>query len=184
MERIEAFLLHKGCIFKYFELHLDLDSTFEKYFGRWLDLDWVFKIRYWIRIAKYDSLLISAPDQEVRDVRNVKFFSPSPILMCENWIRSSPVGKIFENHWSDPVLIRPSKPYILFCLMRQNRHRFLTFAKFNMAMFNLLSNAKALLFCHLAKPETNTSTMYALPWVIHTQYMESGQKVDAVRIAK
>ena len=42
------------------------------------------------------------------------------------------------------------KPCILFCLMRQNRHSFLAFPKFNMAVFILPSEAKALLelFCH------------------------------------
>jgi len=43
---------------------------------------------------------------------------------------------------------------MLFCLMRQNRHSFLAFPKFNMAMFILQSEAKALLelFCHQANP--------------------------------
>ena len=37
------------------------------------------------------------------------------------------------------------KPCMLFCLLRQNRHSFLAFPKFNMAMFILQSEAKALL---------------------------------------
>jgi len=85
-----------------------------------------------------------------RDERTVKFFSPSPIL----------IHKVE----SDPVLIRKflkiigpiqswsahAKPCMLFCLMRQNRHSFLTVPKFNLAMFILPSEAKVLLelFCH------------------------------------
>jgi len=44
-----------------------------------------------------------------RDERTVKFFSLSPILIRKIWIRSSPDPHIFENHQSDPVLIRQCK---------------------------------------------------------------------------
>ena len=49
----------KWGIFQIFGLHLDLDFTFEKSFGLWLDLNWVLKYQEWIWIAKYDSPLIS-----------------------------------------------------------------------------------------------------------------------------
>jgi len=44
-----------------------------------------------------------------RNEGTVKFFSPSPILIRK--VESDPVliHKIFENHQSDPVLIRPYK---------------------------------------------------------------------------
>jgi len=43
----------------------------------------------------------------VRDEQTVKFFSPSPVLIC----------KMFENHYSDPVLIRQCKiMYFYFAL--------------------------------------------------------------------
>ena len=45
----------------------------------------------------------------LRDERTVKFFSPSPVLIRWNWIRSSLICKIFENHQSNPVLIRQCK---------------------------------------------------------------------------
>jgi len=38
---------------------LDLDFTFQKFFGLWLDLDQVLKNQDWIWIAKFDSPLIS-----------------------------------------------------------------------------------------------------------------------------
>jgi len=53
------FCCEKAAFFKYFELHLDLDFTFEKYFRLWLDLDWVFENYHWGCIAKYGIPLIS-----------------------------------------------------------------------------------------------------------------------------
>jgi len=47
-----------------FGLYLDLDFKFLKLFGLWLDLDWVLKIQDRIRIAKYDSPLISGSLQK------------------------------------------------------------------------------------------------------------------------
>jgi len=59
-----------------------------------------------------------------------------PVMICKILKIIGPIQS-----WSAQV-----KPCILFCLMRKNRHRFLAFAKFNMAMFILLWKAKALLF--------------------------------------
>jgi len=49
-----------------------------------------------------------------RDVRTVKFFSPSPVL--SNRIESDAVliCKFFDNHQSDPVLIRLCKIMYLY----------------------------------------------------------------------
>ena len=99
-----------------------------------------------------------------KDERTVKFFSPSPVLIRYNWIRPVLIRKIFQNHQSDPVLIRQCKiMYFYFaswgkistraiflfanydwlkakyfqqclCLMRQNRHRLSAFPKFNTKM--------------------------------------------------
>jgi len=42
----------------------------------------------------------------IRDERTVKFFSPSPVLIRQNWIRSSPdVQKFWKSWvWSSPDL--------------------------------------------------------------------------------
>jgi len=63
------------------------------------------------------------------------------------------IHKIFENHQSDPVLIRPFKTmhFILPHLPHEkNRHSLQAFPKFNMAVPILPPEAKALqeLFCH------------------------------------
>jgi len=66
------------------------------------------------------------------DQRAVKFFSPSPILICKNWIRSSLDRQKYLKlispiqSWSAHV-----KPRYLFCLMRQNIHSHFEFPKFN-----------------------------------------------------
>jgi len=44
-----------------------------------------------------------------RDERTLQFFSSSPVLIRRDWIRSSLDPQIFENHQSDPVLIRQCK---------------------------------------------------------------------------
>jgi len=45
---------------------LDLDLHLTKIFGLWLDLDWVLKNQDWIRIAKFDSPLISVMQLECK----------------------------------------------------------------------------------------------------------------------
>jgi len=50
------FCCEKTSLFKF----LDLDFTFEKSFGLWLDLDWVLKNQDLIWITKYDSPFTSA----------------------------------------------------------------------------------------------------------------------------
>jgi len=68
-----------------------------------------------------------------RDERTVKFFSPSPVLIRWNWIRSSPDP---QNFWKSSVRSRPDPPMknhiFLFCLMRQKNYwRILPLAKYN-----------------------------------------------------
>ena len=58
-----------------------------------------------------------------------------PVLTC----------KIFENHQSDPVLIRPYKTMYFILSHEANRLILLPFPKFNKAVFILSSEAKALL---------------------------------------
>jgi len=65
------------------------------------------------------------PDHETRDVRTVKFFSPSPVLTWWNWIRSSLDP---QNFWKSsvrsanikshrPILPHEAKELLeLFCL--------------------------------------------------------------------
>jgi len=62
-----------------------------------------------------------------------------------------------------------SKPCILFCIMRQNRHSLLAFPKLNMALSVLPTGAKALLelFCHYAKP-IGQVTIGLVPSLCHT----------------
>jgi len=43
----------KAAFFKSFGLHLELDFTFEKFVGLWLDLDRILTNLDWTRIAKY-----------------------------------------------------------------------------------------------------------------------------------
>ena len=104
----------------------------------------------------------------------VKLFSPSPILI-QKIIQSCLIRKLFLNHQSDLVPIRPSKTVYFyfvswnkntagvilplakhdwlkaksfqqcFCLMSQNRHSFLAFPKFNKVVSILPHEAKALL---------------------------------------
>jgi len=59
----------------------------------------------------------------VRDEWTVKFFSPSPVLIRWNWIRSSPDP---QNFWKSSVRSSLDLPmqnhFVLFCLMRQNNY--------------------------------------------------------------
>jgi len=110
-----------------------------------------------------------------RDEWTVKYFSPSPILIRKNLIRSSPVRKLFENHQSDPVLFRPCKTMNFyfassyknttgaiwpfdkhgwlkakefqhcFSLVKQNRHSLLAYPKFNYEVSILPHVTRALL---------------------------------------
>ena len=111
-----------------------------------------------------------------RDEWTVKFFSPSPVQPSDK-IESDPVliRKIFENHQSDPVLIRPCKIMHFYfaswsksttgailplakydwlktkkfqeclCVMRQNRPSLLSFPKFDKAVSIFPPETKALL---------------------------------------